>query len=291
MIMEIVELTEEQKVDLEAALAHRHFLLKKAAEQILGEDSPAAIKRLRRVPDLPETVIRIIEEINEMAPQVDAQYIRVVLPLVKAYHVLTAQKCKGLEEDDFLQEAHIAIFDAMFTYNGRTRFSTYVYHCVKRHLASSQNQEIKAGSVRCHVKRLGRSVQSLMRKGVSLQMALAYAGERACTGKKHHHVDEDNPCYVEQESVEPGTWDEYQEEEIIEKNLQLRAIVLAPLNPLERGLIDAYMAGDKKVFRDGTCNPATGKPYTRQGVLNAYHTAKDKIRVTYDRLLQQQAVA
>lgn len=44
--------------------------------------------------------------------------------------------CPGLTFDDFMQEAAIAVYDAIYTYNGAVSFHTFAYKCIKSRLSS-----------------------------------------------------------------------------------------------------------------------------------------------------------
>lgn len=291
----VVDLSDQEKAGLEAMMAARHRLFQEAAVQILGSDSPANIKRLRTQDNLPEDVAQAICDLNAIAPVVLAGYIRSVVGLITSYHLITSKQCPGLEVEDFVQEAEVAIYDAMFTFDGSGAFITYIYGCVKRHLAVVQFREIKAGATANHVKRLARKrSQGTGRKNERVNRKMQDYLDRAQPNSRPrvNVEDEENPGF-DCEDDAPSGWDttlEDTEHDEHVRRLQLAAIAEAPLTQLEREIITAYMRGEQRgVVQMRTYNPSTGKPYSRQGVLNAYNSAVEKIRRTFDSLLRDVA--
>lgn len=292
----VVDLSDEEKEGLEATMAGYHRLFQEAAMQILGSDNPASVKRVRTQHSLPADVANAIGAINAIAPVVLAGYIRTVFGLIHSYHLITAKQCSGLEVEDFVQEAKVAIYDAMFTFDGSKCFTTYIYGCVKRHLAQVQHREIKAGAMTNHVNRLARKrSQGSGRKNERVNRKM-----RDFLDKVESHCqpkvieDEENSGWdLGDDGPGPSSWDtEFEDTEHDEcvARLQLAAIAEAPLTQLERDIITAYMRGEQRgVVQMRTYNPSTGKPYSRQGILNAYNTAVAKIRLTYASLLRDVA--
>ena len=288
--IEVVELSAQEKVALEAMMVRNYQILRQVAKQRFGSGRPADIRRLRTLNDLPDVATQAIAELNEMGPKICAQYIRSVLALVSSYYLLVSRKVSGLTEEDFVQEAYLAILDATFVYDGRTRFCTYVYACVKKRLANLEKSEVKSGGVRFHVRKLGRSLTWLLKKGVDFDTAVALLGHQSPSSSKNIEDDEENS--VEQSCIDPPIWDELVEEgeeAAEEKSLQLQAIALAPLNFLERGLITASFEGNKRAFYANTINPSTGRHYTRQTMRNVLASARVKIQAVYASLLREAA--
>ncbi len=279
--MSVVELSEEEVQNLELTLANNHHLISEAARQL-----DCTIKELIEQEELSGAVQEVVDTNRELAPLVIAQYIRTVVPLISSYHLTTSQQVKGLTVDDFRQEAYLAMYDAMLGYDGHTRFSTYVYSCVKNRLSKYRESEIRGGNIRAHVERLGKSVTSLLRKGLPLKLALAWSGGNLDWCRKSL-VDEENE--PEEVSADPAVYDDHDgpdpDEERL-RRLRLEAIALAPLTPIERDVVNAYSRGERRL---SSINPSTGRPYTRQGFSYTFRIAKEKIQKTYDALLRKAA--
>ena len=124
-----VELSGSQKDELQRIMSKVNDLLRPVAEK-------RGLKRLRdQVRANPSPEVKALMDSESL---ILAGYIRIATKLVNAF-----QRSSSLEEDDLWQEATIAIYDAMYSYNGQTEFSTYAYNCIKNRLIKLRMQNQK----------------------------------------------------------------------------------------------------------------------------------------------------
>lgn len=142
-----------KSVDLPAAenkalcteLAVIHEKLSDYANDLYGEPS---VKRLRDDytngrhvfrfdADAKDKMLRLLE----LEPLVLRAFVRETTNLVNSFWMTHRSEYPHLDESDYFQEACISILNATYSYDGSTRFSTYVYHAVKNHLTCVVRRE------------------------------------------------------------------------------------------------------------------------------------------------------
>lgn len=137
-LIQPIELSEGRKQELACVMADAHKHLKRAATKRYGE---ADIRQLRidwrtdRINLRSDWQARdSMQNLERIEHEVIAGYIRMAQQLCSAFYY--AHRCcsSGVTLDDFTQEAAVGIFNVMYTYDGRTEFSTYCYHAIKSQL-------------------------------------------------------------------------------------------------------------------------------------------------------------
>lgn len=273
-MVELLDLNEDEKATLEAEMAQAYKVFCKEARRCFGDCTPSFIRRLR-APDATKNpkVLGWIARLNDLAPRIVGGYFRVVRELCNSFDA-TGEHRVGVTWDDYGQEAQIAIWEAAFTYNGTRRFSTYIYWVVKHRLIDfCRDEELQVGVVH-EVRRLRKQVRMLMQEGLSFDEAI-YAIEVNTEISPHALRTLQN-----KQSSPDDVESHYRDEK--EVSLVHAAIDKAPLTDLEKGLIMAFMQGDRH-YRSSVKvkNPVTGKPYTRQGLRLMFNSACEKVRAVY----------
>lgn len=246
--MTVVKLTNEETAAYEQIMAEAQLPLQNAAQQLYEDSSPKSVKELRnlyrRLPwaVVDKDAVAALERLRDIETTVIGAYIRMGAELAFAFH--GGHKQNGVDEEEFLLEARMAIWDAIYTYTGVQKFSTYVYWCIKNRLIT-----------------FTRSV--LLHSGVNHRQV----GEH--TIYRLHEI-KDVPA------SEPA--------EESEETQQMRQILAeTELTPLERGLVEAHLNQDRE-YRSRLCettNPTTGDPYTRQALSQTFLKACKKLKRNY----------
>ncbi len=140
-----VDLSPAENEALCDELAAIHSVLSEYANGVYGEPS---VKRLRNDFTLGRHVIRTnpearvrMERLLELEPKVLSAFVKESVRLVESFWTTHRSTYTHLDEGDYLQEACLAILSAAYSYNGRTKFSTYVYHAIKKRLISCIRRE------------------------------------------------------------------------------------------------------------------------------------------------------
>lgn len=126
-----VELTADQKAELHDLMVQANSILKPLAQKMFGERGLRKLRnevRAGRV-ELSASEAVCIQRVVANEGLILAGYIRVATQLVKAFYLRTKQ-----DMDDLWQEAAMGIYDAIYSFDGRNEFSTYVYYSVKNRL-------------------------------------------------------------------------------------------------------------------------------------------------------------
>lgn len=155
-----VELTENRKLELEAQMALAFEVLFDASYAIHRSDDPVDIRRLRDrhlkhggTKDDPLRCYpgarRCIAGLRLIEQEVLSGYIRTLSALSCSTEEASKKDPPGLDFQDCVDEAAWAIWDSMYVYNGRYRFTTFIYHAAKNRLISllrkhSRDAECKA---------------------------------------------------------------------------------------------------------------------------------------------------
>lgn len=296
----VIEITDAQKCELEENMSAAYFSLKKAATELYGQSN---IKRLRdeyKKMKNDKTGTNLLwchplarKRMEWMLANEDtimAVFIRVAAKLCRAFHTWSSDR-PGVTLTDYLQESAIAIYDAMYMYDGSDRFSTYMYWCVKNRLITFIRNEDRASGVSKEVQKLRAEAKKLMsshhcdfdtalslmqKTDDSITDVIISNVRKAMYGMNSFH--EFTPVeHVKSLSVVDHSNDDQEE--------MRRAVEEADLTEMERRLVDAYLSGDKN-FRtrisETEINPNTQTFWTKQRLSQIFGEACGKIKALYE---------
>jgi RNA polymerase sigma factor (sigma-70 family) len=136
-----VDLTETQKAELHESMVQANLLLKPLAHKMFGDRGLRKLRdevRAGRV-KLSASERACVQRVMDNEGLILAGYIRVVAPLVRSFHLSTKQ-----DVDDLWQEAALGIYDAIYSFDGRTEFSTYSYSAVKNRLIRLRKEKLRS---------------------------------------------------------------------------------------------------------------------------------------------------
>lgn len=137
-LIQPVELTEGRKQELACVMADAHKHLKRAATKRYGDPDIRQLRtdwRTDRINLKSDWQARdSMQNLERIEHEVIAGYIRIAHRLCKAFYYAHARCSSGVTLDDFIQEAAVGIFNAMYTYDGSREFSTYCYWAIKHQL-------------------------------------------------------------------------------------------------------------------------------------------------------------
>lgn len=148
-----ITLEEDRKVELESIMARANRALTTAARLLLQVDiAPIMLRRLRDahlkhqgteqdpLRKVPHAAVAVAQ-LREAEEEIIAGWVRTTHQLCVSYEFLNRQAFYDLDLSDYYAEAEWAIWDAMYSYTGDTRFSTLVYWCVKNRLTNFVRQQ------------------------------------------------------------------------------------------------------------------------------------------------------
>jgi DNA-directed RNA polymerase specialized sigma subunit len=285
-----IDLTDGEKEKLESFMAKAFVTLSAEAKERYGfphvlrlrNDYKLGRCNLRRSPDAKG----VMEQLSLMEERIMSGYIKVGHALFTAFSTNGSERRPGVTDCDFIQEGAHAIFDAMYTYNGKNRFSTYVYYCVKNRLVSFSRKEEKSdgGEVSFKVKKIRAKVRELMQDyKIDLQTAI----ERV---QSEDHLDEIVIANLKSSFARRRSEfnsESYSTRHNEEMELMLDVIETTELEPLERIIIEGKLRDGRSFIEtyrnspDGV-NPATGKPFTRAWLGQVYLKACEKLQAVYN---------
>jgi RNA polymerase sigma factor (sigma-70 family) len=292
-----VKLTEEQKKDFERRLSTAFKILKKASVEIYNF---ANIKKLRN--EYKNGTIQLsgraklaIDDLIELEKLAVSGYIGMAKKICKTF-----QKSYGISVSDYLQEAAFAIYDAMYLYNGKTRFSTYAFWSIRNRILDFYRNESKEIAFNDAVE--------LLRLNSDRSSRIKAVKSRRCDQKikqaddfdiltdkegKFFNFENINPIVIEclaTSIYQTGSRDSDNPNDRVQ--MLLDAIESASLTDMERCLIEAEIREDSS-FRTRTSetviNPNTGKLWTKQRLSQLYIRACEKIRAAMDSKLREAA--
>jgi DNA-directed RNA polymerase specialized sigma24 family protein len=279
-----IDLTEERKLELEAQMALAFEVLKDAAFAISESDNPADIRYLRdghlkyhgtrkdplrRYPGARRCVagLRAVEE------EVLGGYIRTLSTLCVSFATVDKETL-DMELEDWIAEAAKAVWDAMFVYDGRCRFTTFIYSLVKNRLTSCHRQQSR-NSAGSRVRELKKRVKRAMADGMTLEIAIEQViREEGLTDAVVARVRQ---ALVSTQQLSVDVECDGHDAGLSEETARMwQALRQADLSPLQRELVEAYLRGDRG-FRRRVCqsrtNPSTKKPFTRSWLSQLFQKA------------------
>lgn len=287
-----IDLNDAQKSELSITLAKCHGSLYRAA--IENYDKPR-IKRMRDDFKSGKITLRYnpearnaLLEVMSLESRVLAAYIKMCNELCSAFHHSHPELQSVIGYTDYLQEAAWAIYDAAYTYNGTTEFSTYCYWCVKNQLITFVRKQrslvgvtTKLASLRTMARKLMREEQITLSEAIAKMICsdvLKPKDEKALRRvmSNNYNIDEEYIDNVPALTTTDG-----------ETSIMWQAIEQSPLNPLERELIEAHLNKKRELRRiisETRINPNTGQLYTKAVLSNVYLAACAKLRCTFEAL-------
>jgi hypothetical protein len=264
-----------------------------ASYALYRSDDPADIRRLRdghlkhhgtkddplrRYPGARRCIagLRLIEE------EVLSGYIRTLSALSCSTEEASKKEPPGLDFQDCVNESAWAIWDSMYVYNGRHRFTTFIYRAAKNRLITVLRKHSRDANAGCKVQQLKHKVRVLMAtERLEFEVAVARViQEESLTDVMTERL---NNAFAMTHQLQGRDVDSVScidgggSEEI---DLMWWAVQNANLTPIERELIEAHLRGDRK-FRGRMCKticPETGNLYTRAWLSQIYIRACAKIR-------------
>lgn len=279
-------LSEQEKSEIEQMMEKSYKVLSKVAAEVYGF---ANIKKLRDEYRRNSNMLAAHPEAQTLINWMISNESRIMSGYIGVARKPCLSFSKAKENhniasfSDLVQEAAMAIYDAMYQYNGSTKFSTYVTWCIKNRLIDSTRKNQRANGFQPCVLKLRNKVRKLMETGLNVDRAINHI--QANDGR----ID---PDVLERLMVSLSANTSSQVELAVESLPDLspqteamrRAVDSAPLSTMERNLIEAYLRGDESYRRkvsEEVINPNTGKLWTKQRLSQIFLVACDKVHAAY----------
>ena len=289
-------LEEAEKMSLEHFMAKAFQTLSDESEERHGESHVLRLRNdykvgrcnLRRSPD----AAGVMEKMIEIELTIIAGFIRVGHGLYSAFET------PGVTYGDCVSLGSHAIYDAMYTFDGSTRFTTYAYRCIKNRILTFVKNEESANGGGFSVK-----VKALRAKARKLMDDYHLTLERAIA--RLQSEDDLDEVVLDKLSASlkkrsrhgcPGSlmddWEDRKEDPELEAMREV--IKVTPLSPLERTVIEGKMMEGREfteTFRKTSegRNPRTGKPFTRAWLSQVYLSACEKLQAAYNGEVHREA--
>lgn len=274
-----------------------HAVLAEEAKRIYGLPN---IKRLRndyRSNQLPEgqklsmRALSAFSRLKSIEDEVIRSFISIGKPLYASFSCLYSYSL-AMTYDVCRQEGALAIYDAIYLYNGTTQFQTYVYWSIKNRLIDMvRTEQSSRHSMSKSLAELEVKINTIMgEKNLSFHQAVDLLIEKGEMKRKQVGALKKVNASHAQLSPDLISFDYAGLEQ--ETDEMLTAVKETNLNPLERELLDAYMRGDRSYrsqLAETRKNPRTGENYTRQVLGQVFKQACEKVNRTYRGLVGSQA--
>lgn len=289
-----IDMSAEDIRNLENKMAEAHRLLSHAAEEKYGEPRVLKLRDDFKAYQKQQTFSsrdflwnhppaqRAMEWMIAHEEQIIAAFIRCSNKLCQSF-------CRSnISIHDCYQEASLAIYDAMYMFDGSNKFSTYSHYTVRNRLIQFMRQEGRGHGVTKSVQSLRNKVRQMM-------------NEQFCSADEAIAQLDLTP--IMEKRVRDSLFSVSRIENDVEISFRLwenrdsgnddwidwvkNAVEVANLSEMERNLVFAEVDGNSREYRQllmTTVNPNTGRPWTRQRISQIYLEAIDKIRVAYEEI-------
>jgi DNA-directed RNA polymerase specialized sigma24 family protein len=185
----------------------------------------------------------------------------------------------GVEADDLFGEAFAAFLDAAVHYDGRSRFSTLLYICVRRHLLRACSNR-DGRRIPADIRRLTmRVVDRMNRDRVTFDEAVDSEG---VSSKKLERVvaSMTRVCTASELDIRESEMASCSDR--VSVSGVKKAIDSVKLTRLERAVLEGFMGCEAgKMGLSSSCadlvNPSTGRPYSRAALSAAWKQARKKL--------------
>jgi RNA polymerase sigma factor (sigma-70 family) len=284
-----ISLSEKRKLELEQLMADTFFVSRQAATELLGFANVRQLRaKYKQQLQSGKNVLwfnpkarKLIDQLTECESEIISGYIRLAHRIASAF----SKNYKiSLTYEDYLQEASLGIYDAMYLYDGRNRFSTYAYWIMKNRLLVLIKRELAENGITARVLKIKALVEAYMNQGHSLDRSFSRVQEDGV---------ELTETLVERVRTLLGQGGDPENQfaasvEDFEGNQELlkmrKAVELTELTDIERKLINAHLDNDttfRKQFVETQINPSTGRLWTKQALSQHFLRACQKIQATY----------
>jgi DNA-directed RNA polymerase specialized sigma24 family protein len=199
-------------------------------------------------------------------------------------------KYSGATLKDYLQVASIGIYEAIYQYNGNTKFSTFSFCVAKNKLLTFHRSELTSVGINKKVLKFKNEIKNLMENGDSYNSAVSKIEnvDYNLINRLNNvfQIDDCENCFEIPDKDQKNT-DQLEIEEM------KKVIYNTKLTKIERDLINAYLNGDenyRKVVSQTVVNPKTGKNWTKQRLSQIFISACNKIQQNYSQLLYKNVI-
>lgn len=305
-IVPYVPVSEERKLELESILREGNLLLKKYHEEMKSALGIAKHNRTSFLNSICKSYVYgndlIISRIT--IPHSDAEKIILVKKiegeLICAYANLInkiAQRWSkedfdlSLSSEDLKSEAYQAALDAVAHFTEDVRFSTFLHHCIQRHMSRTTRgcsglSNISDGTVKLKSQysqlssQEGATFESIIDKMKIEEKEIKHLQSALCTVQNMSSLDKEDKSTI---SVE----DDYEEPEM--ENDILSVIENIEFTDLEKAVIEGVLNSPSTKLGIGSfskqlINPETKKPYSRMAFSLAWKRIKKKISDAYGKV-------
>ncbi len=286
-----ISLTGSEMRELESKLAKANLKLAPIAFALYGDGvvrlepdrlPMAELKRLRDEFKTSENTILSGEAFISMKilNYLESQVISATILLGHKYcQAFSQNKLVKLSFADCVQVCALAIYDAMYTFNGQTCLSTYVSVCMRNNLVNLFRLEAQRNGVDLHSVKLFGMINKMKENfGLSFD---------ECFLKLQTELSLDNKSIKKLTRAPVEFVNVFDEFELIDRSsghsMELEEVIAnSGLNDLQISLVDAVLHNDRKYrsYMETQINPNNGLPYTRSWLSQLYQQACVKIRNT-----------
>lgn len=217
--------------------------------------------------------------------------VRLCIKLSRWYYRRSRHRMPGVQLNDFFQEAALSVCDSVWSYDGSTKFVTYIHWAICNRIKDFIRVDSPLSPPSPDILELGNSVYDYMGKhGCNLETALIAL---KIPKEQHDNVRAISASVISQEAIESesnagpfaqrrSSLAEYVEdhrEQVPEDYdpMMMVALETAGLNELEREVFDAYLLNEKRY----QTRIADDRGVTRQAISYAFKQAKAKVQARY----------
>jgi DNA-directed RNA polymerase specialized sigma24 family protein len=296
-MIKFIEMSSEDKIALDNQIASVNSVLKKKAEMFGFVSVMLLRKAYKHGEKFDAETKACFNELESLENTVFAVYGKIGNMLASSFFTNSRFDRPHLDECDFVQEANLAIFDAMYLYNGSSKLSTYCYILVKQRMIGFVRMEEIHSRIGMDIKLLRSRVRKIMRiQFCSFETALFILRQTediseitekkvraACRNVRYIKNEDDNLAAKDVEVLEVSD----------DVKILLKSLDLVEMSSNQREMIQCFLETGKRPnwVSCGKINPATGKKWTRQALSQNWHVACEKIRFAFEEVAFEAAAA
>jgi hypothetical protein len=235
---------------------------------------------------IPERDASEIIKVKDMEWDVLCAYSRMIDKL--AYKWCENISDGSLSSDDMKSEAVGAAINALSHYTKEERFSTYLHHCVNRHLSKVFNKTTGMSDLSSRTIKLRREYKRLeCEEGATFDGIVSKMGisEKDAKLLRASLCSVKNITSLGEEGCEVHPADKEDDDSVSELDGRIFSIMnKIELSNFERAVLEGYLSsGGKTSASKSMINPETKKPYSRMACSYAWKRVMEKIEKAYSK--------
>jgi len=280
------ELDDAEKSLYSEIMAKAAPVIRAAANRLIPNGSVQEFRRQLNSGNLSEITpeeVQAVSSVKDIEYPVLQGYCCLIPNVVERFYQRERRHKSAIERDDYIQEGLCAISDAMYVYDGESKFTTYATAAIYGRIVDYVRRDAPLSPIKRRVVKLRAEINEILKSGKTFEQATQELGLTD---------DEVQECRESSVGVTSGPdegWDDFVSSfsfvnfngvDFLEVDGIRKALEIANLSELERDVLETVLEGGTK------SEAAKRHNKSRMAGTYAYDRALKIVKDTYEQLVR-----